>query len=125
MDDSPPRPGEVAAYERLLDLARRQGEALRRGDLDACAALMAERDRLVRALPADLSGCGPAERAGIERLIRAVLAVDGDNAILLQLLMEETARASARLGATREYGVAYRRSTGGTEAGRGGIDQIG
>lgn len=112
MDDPQARSGGAETFEMLLEVARRQAEALRRGDLNACEALNAERERLFQALPREVSACAPAEREKIERVVRRILEVDGDSVILLQGLLEETARAILGLGVGQEGGVAYIRSKG-------------
>lgn len=120
MDGSP-----AAAYERLLELARRQREALRVGNLDACAALLAERERLCRALPPDLSGCEPGERERIGRLIAEILDLDRDSTLLLQVIREEASRDLSRLTAGGEGSAAYLRARSGAGPGEGALDRRG
>lgn len=123
MDDPQIRLEGKDPFERLLDVARRQVEALRRGDVDACAGLNADRERLFEALPRDWSGYAPTDRERMERAIRQILAVDRDSVILLQGILEETARAVVGLGVGQEGGVAYIRAKGFSEPGDGIIDR--
>lgn len=123
MGDPLARSGDPETFEMLLEVARRQREALRRGDLRACEALNAERERLFHALPRDGSACSPAQRERIERAVRQILAVDGDSAILLRGILEETACAVLGLGVGGEGGVAYIRSKGFSVPGDGIIDR--
>lgn len=113
----------VDAYRKVLQLARRQGDAVRAGDLDTLSMLMAEREHFFGALQPDLSDRSDSERQEIAHLIREILTVDGDNAILLKLLMEETLREVAHLEAGKKGSTAYFNTMAGALSGHDALDE--
>ncbi len=110
----------AAACARLLELARRQGEALRAGDVDTCAVLMAEREALLRHLAVDPAAFPATVRDEVARLIREIRAVDRDNLLLLQVLRGEAADALDRLVRGRRGATAYLQARSPSEEGSRG-----
>lgn len=92
-------------YERLLDLARAQGDALANGSLERFALLMAEREKLGKKLPST-----PATDEEEKRLIKELLRLDVDTAACLSEQMAVTMEQSRSLTYGMQTQNAYRRA---------------
>lgn len=122
MDRAEPPLLEATVFEQVLELARRQGEAVRSYDLDAFGRLLAERERLLATIPEGSPGLSETEKAGITESIREILEIDGDNAVLLKLLMEESLRGAERIDSARRGTGAYFENMAGLLPGQAEFD---
>ncbi len=95
---------ELAVYRRILGLAEDQRRHLAQGDLERFGRLMERRRRLFGLL-GRLPVSAPEEARG--PLIRRILAVDAENALLLRCAMEEARRGLAAVAAGRRAGRSY------------------
>jgi hypothetical protein len=88
----------IAAYQQLLELAKREHELARQGDLDALERLDSERRRVVATLPAKPPEAAKPALVDMARLQAATTAV----------LKEARARLAAELGAVDRRGQTAR-----------------
>ncbi len=110
---------ELALYRRILGIAEDQRRLLAQGDLQRFGRLMERRRRLFDFL-GRLPCAAPEEARG--PLIRRILAVDAENALLLRCAMEEARRGLAAVAAGRRAGRSYATAS---LSSRGGEDVLG
>lgn len=89
---------ELAVYRKILGIAEEQRQHLAQGDLGRFGELMEKRKRLFTCL--ERLPCAAPEEAKAP-IIRRILAVDADNAVLLRCVMEEARAGIAAVSAER------------------------
>ncbi len=101
-------PVQAELLHRLLDLARRQKEALQQGRTDLFLDLMAERTRLFETLQA-VAGAGrrPFPRRELAGLVEEILRIDGENAVALESLLRDLGIEAGRLARGEAGAIAY------------------
>lgn len=82
-------------YNAVLQLARRQEEALRQGSITEFSSLMGQRSVLFSQLSATDPEAG--EDSEVSNIIKEILRVDSRNAVRLRVITEETAREASDL----------------------------
>ncbi len=104
-------PEDVRNWEQgtrqLLELCRRQGEALEAGDLEGLEALGERRCRLAAALDR-LPLPGPREAPGAVRRLQAVAALDAGHRARLREGMQQARERRQQLGQWSRTARAYR-----------------